>query len=343
VEAALARRAWYGRLDDESLRLRAEAAERRGNPLGAARWLLAIAPASRAAAALRVRAGALLLGAFHLRDSEDAYRSALAIDERSEEAVRALIVISGVAKRADEQEQWLWKLHELGDRPTRIEALRLLAPGVAVIPPDSLPRGIDEAQLLNRAVAADPSDSGAASALADLLVLRGRSAEARQMLDGLPRPTSTRDEQARSEAYGAIVLDEASEAEAERHFRPLPRTARGWSQRGEWLTLHGHHADAAEAFAKAVALDRRDPHHRYRWSRALQATGDTDEARRQLGLFQSAEELKVLTAGIDEQAPDPASLRRAAELCRALGRDREASAWADLAREASRPEAEGPR
>jgi tetratricopeptide (TPR) repeat protein len=335
AEAALARLAWYGRLDIDSQRLRAAAAERRGDPVAAARLRMAIPADHPSASAERVRAGALLLGAFRLGEAEAAYRAALAIDRRSEEALRALVVICGVERRARDQEEALWALHDLGGTATAIEALRLLAPGVPVIPPDSLPREIDEAQLLRRARESDPRDAWATIALADLLRSRGEADAARGLLIGKPVVEGDRPWfWAWGSAWGRLLLDEGRDAELAFLIDRWPGgggDASGWlALVGSWRAEQGRFGEAAEAFRGAVRADPRDPRNRYRLARALRSAGNEKEAEREEAAFRAAEELKAVASEIDEEAPDPVLMARAAELCETAGRQREARAWREL-------------
>jgi tetratricopeptide (TPR) repeat protein len=288
------------------------------------------------AAAERVRAGALLLGAFRLGEAEAAYRAALAIDRHSEEALRALVVIYGVERRARDQEGALWALHDLRGTATAIEALRLLAPGVPMIPPDSLPKDIDEAQLLQRARRAEPRDAWATIALADLLRSRGETDAACGLL--ISKPVFEGDRpwfQAWDAAWGRLLLDEGRGAELEAlidHGTDGTGDPSGWlAMVGACRAEQGRFGEAAKAFRAAVRADPRDPRHRYRLARALRSAGNEKEAEREEAAFRAAEELKAVASEIDEEAPDPVLMARAADLCEAAGRGREARAWRELA------------
>lgn len=337
VEAALDRRAWYGALDAEALRLRAEAAMRLGDRVAAARLLRAGAAETRSAE-LHERAGAMFLEASHLREAEAAFTAALRADARSERSLRALIVILGVERRAADQEQALWKLHDLGPG-TALEALTLLAPGVPVIPPDSLPRDTDEAQLLRQAVEADPNDTDAAIALANLLGSRGQVDEARSVLD---RPALVGDGpwQAAREAARARLLEE--EGRRDELAALIGRTA-GAEENPDWQRLlarfaleEGRAGAAVEAFRSLIRHDPRDPSLRYRLARALAGAGRDDDAAAAEADFRAAEEVRSLAGSLDEEHPDPATIQAIIERCSRLGRQREAAAWGRQAERASR-------
>lgn len=335
VEDVLARRAWYGTLDPEALRLRAEAALRRGNAPLAAGFLREIPRNAHPRPDLALRVGARLLDQARLRDAEAVFLTTLDAARPSEEALRALIVLYGVEKRGEDQSEVIWRLHELG-AGSALEALRLLAPGVAVIPPDALARGTDEAQLLRQACEADPDDPRAALSLAELLRSRGEVEQARRLLEApalrsaeLPRAIR----QERETAWARWLLETGRHRElGERLAQAGPHTDPGWfAVWGQWCLDAQQPREAVEVLSHPRLRTSRDPARAYRLARALDAAGRKDEAARAMAAFAAAEELRSLAASIDDSAPDPAALRRAAELCRQAGREREARAWLALA------------
>jgi tetratricopeptide (TPR) repeat protein len=334
TEHELARLSWYGPLDREALRLRADAAIARGDHDLAARCLGAIPRSAPDAAAARLAQGRLLQGLFRVAAAEEAYRDALSIDPKRTEARRARIALLGLERRARDQEAELWALHDDGTPAERLEALRLLAEGGPVVPPDTLARNVDEGYVLERCLQAEPGNDPARAALAAFHRQRGAIRRVRDLLR--VRLSGARPPHPRIlEEWIACLLDEGRLDEARAWCEPEPSgtaadSPLAWRLRGDWLAALGRDADADAAYRVALRLGPRDATTHYRAGQILRASGRAEESAELLRWFALAQELKEVARSFADDAPDPALLERAAELCRAMDRTREARGWASL-------------
>jgi tetratricopeptide (TPR) repeat protein len=349
AERDLARMAWYAPLDREALSLRARAAMERGDRELAAECLGRIPPSAPDAAAARLTQGRLLQELFRVGAAETAYRKALAIDQKLNEARRALIGLLGIQRRTAEQEAEIWSWHDRAGPSERLEALRLLAEGVAVIPPETLARNVDEGAVLERCIESEPGNAYTIAALAAFRRQRGDIQGARALVE-LPttmnvsgQPVSIQEWIRPSnwspldDEWIACQIDEGRYDEV-RPFCETPppdcppnSTAFRYRLSGDWMMAQNRFDEAVNRYREALRREPRDPSHHYRLGQALRAAGQDAEAVRELEAFTTAQELKAVVGRISDQAPEPELLAKAAELCRVLGRQREANAWATLA------------
>src|SRR5579864_6032098 len=325
AEQSLARRAWYRPNDVEGLRLRALVALKRGDTAAALAWLAAVPEASPDDSFAHFTRGEILRELFRIGEAELEYRACLRLDPGYTEAHRQLIVILGVERRAAKQEDQLWALHDEGGRP--LEALRMLAQAMPVIPPGALSKTADEGMVLEQCLAADPANRHVLPALAYFLRNRGEVDRAASLLAPWLDKHSE-DSEALNE-YLACLID-AGEVEAacpwfEGHSDS--RIGRFWRLRGEWLLMQGRRDDAVDSFRKTVSLDPRDPEARYRLGRALHADGRAAEAAEHMAWHERAQELKLLAASIADEAADTSQLVQAGRLCAEMGRTKEARGW----------------
>lgn len=327
AEGALASLAWYRPGDAEARRLHIQVALKRGDLETAGRLLAQAARAGPGAAEARVGLGRIRLEQYRLAEAEDAYRDCLALDPRNREAWHALVVILGVERRGAEQEAELLAIVERGGAPA-LEALRLLAPGTAVIPAEGLSRTSDEGQILERALAANPADPHVRAPLADFYRVRGRVSEARQLLE--PWMRTHRDDQSARDAWLACMVDDGDPA-TELKFRRLTpgdqASGHYFSIRADWLSQAGRHDEALQCLQLALERTPRDPGIIYRMGQALRALGRNAEANGALDLVQKARELSELASRIPDAPSEAAPLVSAGKLCRALGREPEARGW----------------
>jgi tetratricopeptide (TPR) repeat protein len=337
AERALAGMAWYGALDAEQQRLRILAANSRGDLAAAAGLLGQVQGSPNEVVAARMEQGRILFDLGQVREAEAAYRHVLALQSSSIAARRALIAILGVLRRGSEQELELWALHDQAPSriDARVEALCLLARGVPVIPTGFLARGVDEGMILRRGFQAEPDNSQLRAALAYFLKNRGELTLARQLLEPWCREHG--DEPLAGDEYLALLLDLGRLDEARRWLNPPKRsfatapTARRNMLQGTWLTMEGKPADAIVHFLASIEDDLRNPEPRHRLAQALRAAGRGKEAVRFHDWVEDARLLSQVASGIDYASPTPAAAARAADLCRRMGRNREAAAWMSLA------------
>jgi tetratricopeptide (TPR) repeat protein len=340
TEQALGGMAWYGTLPAEAQRLRIQAATKRGERAVAARLLEQVQGNPAQVIGALVERGRILLELDRLREAEETYHRILEIQPTNSSARKALIGILGLQRRGTEQEYQLWTLFEQArSRPAaRVEALCLLARGGPVIPADTLPREVDEGMVLERGLKADPDNPHIRAALAFFLRNRGHHAEAEQILE-------RGDKAPEGEEYLALLLDlgridvvgrllNLPDRSAPPTTAPSPRRS---LLRGIWLTMQGKPGEAVESFQEAIKGDPRNPEAHHRLAQALRAAGHPEEAAPHLDWVEDARSLQQLISGINYSSANPAVLARAAELCRKMGRNREADSWESLAAPGAEP------
>jgi tetratricopeptide (TPR) repeat protein len=327
AETALARLAWYQPDDLEMIRVRVGIALRRGDLTLAAQALAAVPESVPEAASAYLQRGLILKELYRAREAEAAFRTVLRRAPRLPEPRRELIALLGIERRAREQEEELWALHD--ESNCAIEALRLLAQSTVTIPPGTLAKTSDEGAVLERCLTANPDDSHLRPPLARFYRLRGDTDKARRLLESWLRDHPD-DPPARIEWLSCLV-DEGEVDGARPWFESPPASYRESAEfervRGEWLNLQGKATEAVAAFREAVRLDPREPELRYRLAQSLRAAGRTDEADEALAYHRRLQELALLAAGIAEDHPAPDRLNEVGRLCRSLGREREAHAW----------------
>lgn len=337
--ALLGRLAWYSPRDRKILGLRVQAALGRGDPIAAARLLALVPDSSPDAADARLSRGRLLIQAFRLREAEVAFRDCLRIDPSRDEARLALIAILAVQHRARDYEAEAWALHDRGSEP--IKALRLLAQAAPAIPPDTFTRTADMGDVLRRCLEADGDDRQTRLALARFERGRGEIDAALRLLEPAIRGPSV-DPETWLE-WAACLLDEGEAEPLRPRFEHPEPTMRGlgefWLLRGEWARRLGRDAEALDNYREAIRLDPRSADAYYRLGTALRDAGP--EAARCREVARKARELKDVVAGVSDRSRDPGQLAHVGDLCREIGRDREARAWYALAlrSDPARPEA----
>jgi thioredoxin-like negative regulator of GroEL len=180
--------------------------------------------------------------------------------------------------------------------------------------------------VLERALRTEPENPHVRAALAFFLRNRGRLDEAQAVLQSTGHA-------AEEEEHLALLLDLGQLEEAGVLASGRGRThpsARWYLLRGIGQTMQGREEDAILSFQEAIKNDPRslEPHHRL--AQALRAAGHPREAVPHLNWVENARKLEQLVSGIDYESASPAVMAEAAELCRRMGRDREADAWHSL-------------
>jgi tetratricopeptide (TPR) repeat protein len=327
VEAALALHAWYRPNDPVAIPLRVEAALQRGDREAAVRILGSVPESSSLAESAHLGRGRILKELYRPAEAIDELRACLRLNPRRLEAHRELIIILGILRRAREQEEQLWALHDRGG--AAVEALRILAQSTVTIPPGALAKNADEGSVLRRCLETRPDDPYLPAPLAYFLRNRGQVAEARALLQPWLR-TSRINSETRLEDL-ACLLDEGDFASARPWFEPpeesLGSSSRYWLLRGDWFRMQDRHDEALKSYREAVQRDPRSPEARYRLAHALRALRMVREADEVLTDHQRLQQLSLLAADLSETTSDPNRLAQAARLCHQLGRDREARAW----------------
>lgn len=331
VESALADAAKYGRLETDALRLRALAALRRDAPEAAAELLAQVPISDPRAAEARVTRGRLLLDLCRLRAADEALAEAVRLDPHAADAFRMRLMIAGVLKDPRTFEGAAWGLYASGADGAELEALRLLAPGVPILPPGAILPTADEGVVFRRALEADPDDAEVRAALAGFERRRGQVETARTLIES--RIGRRSPEVPILLEAAALALDEGEIETAGRLLEPMPEGAETlssyWILRAAWAEAVGRTEDAVTALRRARSLDPRNPEPHHRLGRL---TGDASESSQ----AQSVQALTFAAARVVADPRDVESMNEAATHCRALERTREAEAWDALARKATR-------
>jgi tetratricopeptide (TPR) repeat protein len=331
AERALQRRAWYLPGDVKAMAFRSDVALRRGDNDAALYWLAQIPPHSPAAQFAYLKRAKLLMEFFRPKAADAEFRRVLRLIPTMTDARWSLIVIYGVQRRAAEQESQLWELSRQADQ--RLEALRLLAQGRVVIPADSLGGLPDEGKVLESCLKAEPDNPHLRPALAYFYRNRGEVQRAIDLLDSWV--ASNPDDGDAATELAACYLDQGTPEPAAKLLEP-PRgsqkiRARYWSLRADWLERVGRPNEAVDAARRAIELAPRDPELHYRLGQTLRAAGKSDEAQVWLKKAEAGIELRKLAANIPMKPDDTGPILEMADACKALGRDREARAWYNVA------------
>ncbi|GIW89080.1 MAG: hypothetical protein KatS3mg108_3404 [Isosphaeraceae bacterium] len=319
-------------LDRDQNRLRVQAALRLRDADAALAALAEVRPDDSEYERALMTRGRLLMEQFRYREAEAVFRRCLALNPRLEEAHVQLVILTGMKRRAEDFERQLWDYYEKAE--WKIAALRMLSRGIPFLPSrTTVDPAHDEGYLLEQGLAADPSDPEIRPALARYYLNRGEVDRAFVLLEAwlemYPDDASARLEWVacqlelgRSEAVGAY-LEPGTD-------RPT-QSARFWGLRGEYLKRLGDFEGAVEAFGHAVRLEPRNPEWRFRLGQALRAAGRPTEAESHLSWVQKANQLVALMKNAHDTGADPRLLVQAGDLCREMGRVREARGWYEAA------------
>jgi thioredoxin-like negative regulator of GroEL len=290
------------------------------------------------------------LKADRARDAEAAFRRYLADDPNHPVAkpfLRVaeveLINLLSLENRWDETRAVIWQAVPRAEGADREE---LLVMSLRTLLERSSPAA--SVGTLRRYVAADPSDTEARLALAVAAQALGRPAESDgQMAVCLrQRPDDPKVWRARLE----VLKDRGDLAALKDALAKAPATVADalWPYRGLVLAQSGDLPGAADAYARAVASQPHDADLHYRSALVARRLGRARDEARALQRYKALQAARAdlpdaLTKFVEEaRAPDaPTDVRRTtaarlAEICKALGRDRDAREWARLATE-SRP------
>jgi tetratricopeptide (TPR) repeat protein len=322
-------------LDRVQNRLRVQAALRLRDADAALAALAHVSPDDSEYERAQMTRGRLLMEKFRYRDAAAVFRRCLAANPRLEEAHVQLVILTGMKRQADAFERQLWDYFDKTE--WRIAALRMLSRGIPFLPSrTTVDPAHDEGHLLEQGLAADPADPDIRPALARYYLTRGEVDKALPLLEAWLEMDPD-DPLARVE-WVACLLEQGRTDEAAPYLDPVPdqlaRSARFWGLRGEFLKRRGDYDGAVEAFRRAVDLEPRNPEARFRLGQALRAAGRGDEAEPFLTWVQKANQLVALMKNAHDTGADPALLAQAGDLCREMGRLREARGWYQAAAKA---------
>jgi tetratricopeptide (TPR) repeat protein len=326
AETDLARLAWIRPLTVPERMLRAKVASDRGRIDEALAALADPQGPTKGpeAAFIASRRGELEMARGRSRAAEAELNLALALDPGRVEARRRLIMLYAQQGRSAEVAAHASLLAS----SEKLDFLDLYAWTLARNPP--LDR-TEVAEVLGRAVQADPGDRASRLALAECLRRRGRLDQADSTLDALPltdpaaRAARARVALDRGDGSGAEAL-----LDADLDGDDLPALAR---LRGR-LALSRRDAPAAVRHFRAAleaAPDDRDT--QFGLAEALRQAGQPEAARRHAEDARAQDHLEsmVESARPTNRRNDPATLQAIGEACLALDRRDEARAWYRLA------------
>lgn len=278
------------------------------------------------AAQAHFEAGHLELQRNRARVAEAHYRRAIQLQPRTDaperaKALRELIYILGFELRRPELNEAFRALDACESLSFQQTFLWCLTRGVAWEPGET-------ATKLKAFVDADPDDTQARLALAELLRRINNHAEAEAALAPLP------DDIPEARAIRAqLALDRGDEAKAEALLAGGPRVHLDLAVlRGRLAIARGDDKGAVASFRDAVAAEPNNRDAVFGLAHALQRAGDP-EAQRLLDLSAKYERLGTLVqrAAAPGAAEDVALIRDLGAACAAVGRLPEARAWYRIA------------
>lgn len=313
-------------LDLRERLFRAQVERDRGRPDRAVVALGDVAPGMSPSDAglLLASRGTLELVRYRFRDAETVLLQALEVDPGRAEARRELANLYGNQGRTAEMRSQYAGLARAGLGPRDFAEAYLWTIGRRE---DAGPAEL--ADVLRRAVTADPADHESRLALADTLRHLGRLDEADQALAPLPA-TDPRAQAVR--ARTALDRGQTSEAEAllDETADASPPLAR---LRGRLALARGDAEAAIEHFQAVLAADPIDRDALSGLGQALRLAGKPTDARAHVEKARMLDQLDQLVqnARPPTRRGDPAVLRAIGDACLALDRPDEARAWYRLA------------
>jgi tetratricopeptide (TPR) repeat protein len=276
------------------------------------------------AALLAARCGSLEMQRGRFRAAESQLTRALTFDPGRAEARRGLIDLYALQGRPAEIATQVRELARAGTLDFFYLYVWTLGRREGLDP-------AERAELLERAVQADPQDRISRVALAECLRRLGRLDQAGSALDPLPQP----DAEARI-ARARIALDRGETATAEALLGPVSGAGEYPALamfRGRLALIRGDAPAAVLQFRLALKAAPEDRDAQAGLGQALLLTGDPEAARPYTQAAHDRDRLEWLVQGArsGRRRNDPATLRKIGEVCLALGRRAEAHAWYRLA------------
>jgi tetratricopeptide (TPR) repeat protein len=272
------------------------------------------------AALLTARRGMLEMERRRFRAAEAQLNRALALDPGRAEARRQLIDLYALQGRSAEIATQARALAKAGTLDFFYLYVWTLGQREGLDP-------AERAEVLERAVEADPDDRVSRLALAECLRRLGRLDQADSTLDSLPRT----DPEVRA-ARARVALDRGDTTRAEALLGTGPDAddhpaLAGF--RGRLALIRGDAPAAVRQFRLALKADPGDRDTRFGLGQALRLVGDPEAARPHAQAARDHDRLEWLVRGARPRSRrnDPATLREIGMACLALGRRDQARAW----------------
>mgnify|MGYP005856547921 CR=1 FL=1 len=336
----------------EILRVRIEAARRLNNDAEAARLLETIPREESDAAERYLEAARLHCRSARFGKAAVQLERVLRLRPEDREALVRLVPILAIQQRDADYVDKLWAWHDLPGVKNALTALRMLAEGVPMVQAGPLIADWSDARelsaslgsdpvptddpglepILERAAESDPESYGMISAQADRLRRAGQLPAALRLLDeGIARSPGDPS----LHAVKLLVVAQAGDAiESDAELKRTPQVAnkdvRYWIARSLIDEQMERLYQSFEAVRRGLELRPHDPVLKQRSLRLagrLKEYTIEDNAREFLA---AAEELVALVRRPDAELLTRPALIRAAELCRAMNRNKEANAWSAM-------------
>jgi|GEM_PF-5197525 len=336
----------------EVLRVRIEAARRLNNDAEAARLLETIPREEPDAADRYFEAARLHCRAARFGKAAVQLERVLRLRPQDRDALVRLVPILAIQQRDADYVEKLWALHDLPGVENALTALRMLAEGVpmvqvgpliadwtdareliAALGPDPVPTddpGLEP--ILERAAKADPDSYGMISARADRFRRAGQLPAALRLLEeGIARTPGDPS----LHAVKLLVLAQAGDAiESDAELKQTPQIAnkdvRYWIARSLIDEQMERLYQSFEAVRRGLELRPHDPVLKQRSQRLARRLKEYTVEENDRAFLAAAEELVALVRRPDAELLTRPALIRAAELCRAMNRNKEANAWSAL-------------
>lgn len=322
------RLAWY-RPDDPSLIMRRADLAARLNQLPKVAEILGEMPDDAVdSARAALQRGFVFRELFLLDQAVESLQKAIRLNPQLLDAHRLLAGISGVERRAETQKQALWTWFDSGPAP--IEALRLIAQSVVVIPPGTLAKTVDEGFVLEKSLEANPDSFYIRPVLARFYRNRGEIDKATALLKNwlVEHPN---DASANLEWLACLV--EAGDTDLSERF--ISQNMSQLQDSPEFWILKAKHNqtlkrwDAALAdFNQSLKLDAGPPETWFHVAECYRILGQPEQSQRVMKTCEAIRNLAKIAGQVDPLDPDQDLMLEAARRCDQLGRNRERSAWA---------------
>jgi thioredoxin-like negative regulator of GroEL len=321
--------------DVVQMQSQAEALARDGNWTAALGFWRQINTSARASAASYLGEGKACLGLGRATQAERALRKAIEAAPGETTACLLLLEILRVEDRPLDAFALPWDTLDEVTPEARQELLHELTLTALTDLPDEKAR-----TTLERWIRADPDDIDARAAYLRRIAAEPRSSDPDRE-SRLAELTALLDEHQENIAVREALVTGLADAGKPERGRPLLETwpalgrdGRFWRLRGRWDLEHDHRPDQAITAFRAALVDfPQDWRTHYRLARALQNTGQLDEARREAEAVARIRELLdplTLDPKLDaafRHLPDPSAFKTLADLCARAGLTRLADAW----------------
>lgn len=322
------RLAWYRPKDPSLIMRRAEVAGRLKQLNKVTEILGQMPDDTSQSARAALQRGLILRELYRLDPAIESLQKAVLLNPKMVEARRILVGILGVVRRAEEQNQALWDWYHAGTAP--VEALRLIAQSVVVIPPGTLAKTFDEGYVLEKCLESEPDSLYVRPPLARFYRNRGEIDKAMNLLkDWLAHDPD--DAGARLEWLACLVeLGETDEAE-----KTIIESERLLGNKAEFWLIKGKHRQNTKQWRQALSdlkqaqmLNPHDAETCFQMAQCHRALGELDNAEELITKAQSIRNLAELAAQVDPDQPGIEEMLAVMRHAEGLDRHRESAAWA---------------